>query len=344
LTPSGAPAFHTAQWRHDVDLSGKRVAVIGTGCSAIQVVPAIQPYVESVTIYQRSPAWTIPRLNFAYPAYAQRIFARFPTIQRLDRAAILGFMELGALAMTRRHWLLPAFRAVARHHINKAIADPHLRRKVTPVDEFGCKRVMPTDTWYPTLTKPNVELIDDPIAEVTSSGIRTMDGTERAADVLVFATGFNAHGFVAPMEIIGEDGRTLGQAWSGKPRAYLGVSVPRFPNFFLLYGPNTGSGTGSVIYTIEAGMSHVISALEALERANGQRIEVHQEVADGFDAELRSALAVTVWQTGCTSWYVDDNGHNPILWPWTSTAYRRRTERIDPTAYHLGVQQAAGTT
>jgi cation diffusion facilitator CzcD-associated flavoprotein CzcO len=329
------PAFHTAQWRHDIELAGKRVAVVGSGCSAIQVVPAIQPYVERVTIYQRSPAWTIPRLDFAYPAYAQRLFGRFPVIQRLDRAAALGFMEVGALAMTSRHWLRAPFRAVGRHQIKKAIADPDLRRKVTPVDEIGCKRIMPTDTWYSTLTKSNVELIDDPIAEVTSCGIRTKDGTQRTADLLVLATGFKAHGFVAPMEVIGEGGRTLAQAWAGRPRAYLGMSVPGFPNFFLLYGPNTGGGTGSVIYTIEAGMSHVTSALDALEHANGQRIEVRQEVADSFDAELRAALAGTVWHTGCTSWYVDENGHNPILWPWTSTAYRRRTARIDPAAYQI---------
>jgi cation diffusion facilitator CzcD-associated flavoprotein CzcO len=183
------------------------------------VVPAIQPYVESVTIYQRSPAWTIPRLDFAYPAYAQRLFGRFPLIQRLDRAAALGFMEIGALAMTSRHWLRAPFRAVGRHQIKKVIADPDLRRKVTPVDEIGCKRVMPTDSWYSTLIKSNVELIDDPIAEVTSHGIRTKDGTERTADLVVLATGFEAHGFVAPMEVIGEGGRTLAQAWAGKPRA-----------------------------------------------------------------------------------------------------------------------------
>jgi cation diffusion facilitator CzcD-associated flavoprotein CzcO len=161
------------------------------------------------------------------------------------------------------------------------------------------------------------------------------DGTERAADVLVFATGFKAHGFVAPMEVIGEGSRTLAQAWDGKPRAYLGMSVPGFPNFFLLYGPNTGGGTGSVIYTIEAGMNHVISALDALESSHAQRIEVRQEVADSFDAELRGALADTVWHTGCSSWYVDQNGHNPTLWPWTATAYRHRTATIDPAAYQI---------
>ena len=161
--------------------------------------------------------------------------------------------------------------------IKKAIKDPELRRKVTPSDEIGCKRIMLTDEWYPTLTQPNVELVTDRIAEVTPSGIRTADGTERPADVLVLATGFKSHGFVAPMEIVGAGGRTLAEEWAEVPRAYLGMSVPGFPNMFLLYGPNTNGGTGSVIYTIEAGVNHVIAALGELERADARRIEVRRD-------------------------------------------------------------------
>ena len=163
-------------------------------------------------------------------------------------------MDLGAAGMTRHRWMLAPFRAAGRRQINKAIQDPELIRKVTPTDEVGCKRLMLTDDWYPTLTKPNVELVTDRIDEVTATGIRTGDGAERPADVLVLATGFKTHGFVAPMEITGAEGRTLAEEWAGVPRAYLGMSVPGFPNMFLLYGPNTNGGTGSVIYTIEAGM------------------------------------------------------------------------------------------
>ena len=162
---------------------------------------------------------------------------------------------------------------------------------MTPTDEIGCKRIMLTDEWYPTLTKPNVELVTDRIAEVTPTGIRTEDGTERPADVLVLATGFKTHGFVAPMEIVGAGGRTLAEEWAEVPRAYLGMSVPGFPNMFLLYGPNTNGGTGSVIYTIEAGMSHVIAALGELARADARRIEVRRQAAEAFDRELRAALA-----------------------------------------------------
>jgi cation diffusion facilitator CzcD-associated flavoprotein CzcO len=335
LDDFAGPAFHTARWRHDADLAGKRVAVIGTGCSAIQVVPAIQPKVQSIAIYQRSPGWTIPKMDFAYSARTQRLFERFPVLQRMDRAAVFGFMELGAAAMTNRRWLLAPFRAMARANINKAIKDPQLRAKVTPTDEVGCKRIMLTDEWYPTLTKPNVELVTDRIAAVTPGGVRTADGTERPADVLILATGFRTHGFVAPMEITGAGGRTLAQEWAGVPRAYLGMSVTGFPNMFLLYGPNTNGGTGSVIYTIEAAVNHVIAALRELERARARKIQLNAARAEAYDRELRAALAGTVWHTGCTSWYVDADGNDPNQWPWLWSTYRKRTERIEPGAYEL---------
>jgi cation diffusion facilitator CzcD-associated flavoprotein CzcO len=329
------PAFHTAEWRHDVDLTGTRVAVIGTGCSAIQAVPAIQPTVAHVDIYQRSPGWTLPKTDFAYRERTKRMFERYPAVQRLDRAAVFGFMEVGAVAMTSQRWMLGGFRALAQSQIKRAIKDPELRRKLTPSDEIGCKRMMLTDEWYPTLCKPNVSLITDRIEAITDTGIRTVDGDERPADVLVLATGFKAHGFVAPMDIAGAGGRTLSEEWSEVPRAYLGVSVPSFPNMFLIYGPNTNGGTGSVIYTIEAGVSHVIAALRELERSGSDTIEITRAAAEGFDRELRDALSETVWHTGCTSWYLDANGNDPNQWPWTWSAYRRRTATLAPGAYRL---------
>jgi cation diffusion facilitator CzcD-associated flavoprotein CzcO len=335
LDSFAGPAFHTARWRHDVDLAGKRVAVVGTGCSAIQVVPAIQPIVAQVDVYQRSPGWTLPKLDHPYSERAKRLFERFPIIQRLDRAAAFYFQELAAAGLTKHRWLLPAFKAIAQRRIDKAIDDPELRRKVTPTDQMGCKRIMLTDEWYPTLVKPNVELIVDRIAEITPTGIRTQAGGERPADVLVLATGFATHGFVAPMEIAGAGGRLLSEAWGDVPRAYLGLSVPGFPNMFLLYGPNTNGGSGSVVNTIECGVNHVIAALEQLDRASARRIEVSARAAEGFDRELREALAGTVWHSGCTNWYVDENGHDPNQWPWLWTTYRRRTERIEPGTYEL---------
>jgi cation diffusion facilitator CzcD-associated flavoprotein CzcO len=332
------PAFHTAQWRHDVDLAGNRVAVIGTGCSAIQVVPSIQPFVSHVDVFQRSPGWTIARMDFAYSERTKRLLERFPALQRLDRASIFAFHEFAAAAMTSKPWLRPVFRAMCRFQITRQIKDPELRRKVTPTDEIACKRVMVTDDWYTTLTKPNVSLVTERVAEVTEGGVRTADGVEHPADVLVLATGFKTHGFVAPMEITGPGGRTLSEQWAGVPRAYLGLSVPGFPNMFLIYGPNTNGGSGSVIYTIEAGVGHVIAALRELERARAHRIEVRREAADAFDGELRAALRGTVWHTGCTNWYVDENGNDPNQWPWLWSTYRRRTETIAPGAYSMSAR------
>ncbi len=327
------PSFHTAEWRHDVELAGKRVAVVGTGCSAIQTVPAIHPTVAQLDVYQRSPGWTMPKMDFAYKERTKRLFERFPILQRLDRAALFYFMELGAVGMTRKRWLLAPFKAIGRRQIKSAIKDPELRRKVTPTDELGCKRLMLTDDWFPTLAKPNVELVTDRIAEVTPAGIRTEDGTEREADVLVWATGFKSHGFVAPMEIAGTGGHTVAEEWARTPRAYLGLTMPRFPNLFMLYGPNTNGGTGSVIYTIEAGMAHVLAALRELDRADARRIELRPEAADRFDAELRAALVGTVWHSGCTNWYVDEDGNDPNQWPWRWDTYRRRTAELEPGAY-----------
>jgi cation diffusion facilitator CzcD-associated flavoprotein CzcO len=329
------PAFHTAEWRHDVDLAGRRVAVVGSGCSAIQVVPAIQPLVARVDVYQRSPGWTLPKMDFAYSQRARRLFARFPALQRLDRAAVFYSQELGAAALTRHRWLLPLVRAAARRQITKTIEDPELLRKVIPADEVGCKRIMLTDEWYPTLTEPNVELVAERIAGVTPAGIRGEDGVERPADVLILATGFESHAFVAPMEIAGRDGRTLAVEWEDVARAYLGLTVPGFPNMFLLYGPNTNGGTGSVIGTIESGMGHVIASLRELDRRGAARIEVNRGAAEGFDRELRDRLAGTVWHSGCTNWYVDENGHDPSQWPWLWSTYRRRTARLEPGAYSL---------
>src|SRR5271165_6986326 len=220
------PVFHTAEWNHDVDLAGRRVAIFGTGCSAIQTVPAIQPAARQIDVYQRSPGWTMPKMDFEYSQRARRLFERLPALQRLDRMATFAFMDIGAAGMTSQRWLLAPFRAAGRRQIKTAIKDAELRAKVTPSDEIGCKRIMLTDEWYPTLEKPNVELVSERIEEVTPTGIKSADGTERLADVIVLATGFESHAFVAPMEVIGAGGRALAEEWDPVARAYLGLSVP----------------------------------------------------------------------------------------------------------------------
>jgi cation diffusion facilitator CzcD-associated flavoprotein CzcO len=329
------PVFHTAEWRHDVDLAGKRVALIGTGCSAIQVGPAIQPEVARLDVYQRSPGWTLGKGDREYSRLARAAFRRLPALHRLDRFSVYAFQDLAAAAFTSKRWLLPLFRLLGKRQIKSAISDPALRRKVTPDYEFGCKRIMLTDEWYPTLTRDNVELVAEGIEQVTPGGIRDATGTERPADAIVLATGFASHAFVAPMEIAGSDGRTLSQAWAEVARAYLGLSVPGFPNMFLLYGPNTNGGSGSVVNTIECGAGHLLAALREMDASGADRIEVSAAAAEGFDRELRTALAGTVWQAGCSNWYVDEDGNDPNNWPWTWSAYRRRTRELAPGAYAL---------
>jgi cation diffusion facilitator CzcD-associated flavoprotein CzcO len=328
------PAFHTADWRHDVELAGRRVAVVGTGCSAVQVIPAILPQVAKIDVYQRSPAWTAPRMDHDYSPRAKALFRRHPWIQRIDRKLVEAYMEVGAVAMTRRQWLLAPFRAIGRRRINKAIKDPALRKAVTPSDQFGCKRVMATDDWYPTLAKPGVELIEGGVRQITPDGVIGGDGVERPADVLVLATGFKSHDFVAPMAVIGAGGHTLADEWTETPKAYLGLSVPAFPNMFLLYGPNTNGGTGSVISTIESGMRHVLAALEELRLRDARQIEVRRDVADEFHSDVKRALGGTVWN-GCGNWYLDANGHSPNQWPWSWTTYARRTRQLEAGAYQL---------
>jgi len=329
------PAFHTAKWRHDVELAGKRVAVIGTGCSAAQVVPAIQPQVATVDVYQRSPGWTMPRMDYEYSERAKRLFRRFPVLQRLDRLSVQAIMEFGAIGMTRRKWMLAPLKALGRKRIRDAIADPALQQALTPKDEFGCKRVMVSDDWYPALAKPNVHVITGGVERITPQGVVGADGVERPADVLVLATGFKSHDFVAPMEIRGVGGRSLADEWAETPKAYLGLSVPAFPNMFLLYGPNTNGGTGSVVFIVEAGMTHVLAALAELKRTGTRKIEVRREVADDFHREIKEALPDTVW-TGCGNWYLDENGHSPNQWPWRWATYTRRTRQLEPGAYLVG--------
>jgi cation diffusion facilitator CzcD-associated flavoprotein CzcO len=329
------PAFHTAKWRHDVDLAGKRVAVVGTGCSAAQVVPAIQPQVATLDVYQRSPGWTMPRMDYEYSDRTKRLFRRFPLLQRLDRKSVQAIMEIGAIGMTRRKWMLTPLKALGRKRIRDAIADPALQEALIPKDEFGCKRVMVSDDWYPVLAKPNVRVITGGVQRITPQGVVGGDGVERPVDVLVLATGFKSHDFVAPMEIRGVGGRLLADEWAETPKAYLGLSVPGFPNMFLLYGPNTNGGTGSVVFIVEAGMTHVLAALAELKRTGTRTIEVRREVADGFHSEIKHAMPNTVW-TGCGNWYLDENGHSPNQWPWRWATYTRRTRQLAPGAYLVG--------
>ena len=327
------PMFHSAHWDHGLDLAGRRVAVLGTGASAIQFVPAIAPKVAQMTIFQRSAPWVIPKLDRLYPDRTRRLHGRRPGLQRLWRRGWWLWLESLVPLFTRRPPRLARavsapYRGLA--HLARAIqlrGDRRMMAATQPGDDMGCKRVLVTSDWYPTLRRPNVDLVTERVSEVTSGGVVTADGTEHAADAIIFGTGFTATEFLAPMEVEGREGLRLAEAWKDGAEAYFGLAVPGFPNLFLLYGPNTNHGTGSAIEMLEAQAAYVAEGVRLLATSAAERLEVRRDVHDAFQRELRERLAETVW-AGCASWYVNADGRITNNWPGSQREYRRRTRRL----------------
>jgi cation diffusion facilitator CzcD-associated flavoprotein CzcO len=323
-------AFHTAAWNHDHDLSGERVALIGTGATAVQVAPRIREKVRRLYVFQRTPGWVVPHVDKPIGPRRQRLYARFPAAQTLARAGIYGLRETFAAGMTRNPSLLKGMEAYARLNLRLQVHDPEMRRRLTPDYAFGCKRMLLSSEWYPTLTAPNVELIPAGVEEVRPHSV-VAHGAEREVDAIVFATGFAPSEPPLARHLRGTDGRTLAEVWAGSPRAYLGTTVSGFPNLFLLYGPNVNLGHSSIVYMLESQVRYVMGALETM---RGGALEVRPEVQDAYNAEVQEQLARSVWNTGgCGSWYLDRNGINSIMWPSYTFEFRRRTRRFDPAEY-----------
>ena len=330
------PSFHSAEWDHELDLAGKRVAVLGTGASAIQFVPPVAEIAASTTVYQRSAPWIMPKMDRGYPAWERRTMWRVPGRLKLSRAAIFGFMEAATYGFTGTEWMMGPFKAVASRYRKRVLTDPEVRRRATPDYEIGCKRVLFTSDWYPALMRPDVELLSGAVERVTAGGVIGPDGVERRADVIIFGTGFRSHDFVAPMEIQGLDGRELNEVWAAKPEAHLGTAVSGFPNMFVLYGPNTNHGSGSVIYTLESQFNQVLDAADRIEAGRLRYLQVRPEAQARWQAEIDRRSADTVWVTGgCANWYVDEQGRNTNNWPGPWLEYNRRTRRIDPADYEF---------
>ncbi len=328
-------AMHTAQWDPDLDLSGRRVAVIGTGASAIQVVPAIQPQVAHLTLFQRTAPWVMPRRDRAVGEAARRRLQRWPWLHRLVHGALYRYRETFGLAF--RHPLIArAVEAVTRLHLRRQVRDPDLRRVLTPDYLFGCKRVLLSDDYYPALTQPNVTVVDGAASEVRPRGVVGPDGREHAADVIVFATGFYVTEIPFGRRVVGREGRRLSDVWGTSPAAHLGTTVAGFPNFFLLSGPNTGLGHSSVLLMVEAQTEHIVAALGAMEARGLAAIEPTAEAQAAFLAEVDRRAEGTVWTAGgCASWYLDDAGRNAALWPGSVASFRRRVEPFRLAEYHL---------
>ncbi len=322
--------FHSAEWDHDHDLSGRRVAVIGTGASAIQFVPEIAPRAAHVDIYQRSAPWILPKSDRRYADWEQRLFRRVPARVAASRAGIFGFFEIGTYAFTGKDWVMRPFTAIANRYRERALPDPELRRLATPDYEMGCKRVLFTSDWYPTLLREDVDLHGGGVERITAGGVVGADGVEREAETIIWGTGFDGSSFVAPMRVYGRDGRELNEVWQDRPEAYLGTVVSGFPNMFVIWGPNTNHGSGSVPFTLESQFNFVVDAARRL-RSEGLRwLDLRPEVQAAWREEIERRSAATKWtQGGCTSWYINDEGINTNNWPGAWLEFRRRTRRID---------------
>ena len=341
--------FHSAHWDHEFDPKGKRVAVLGTGASAIQFAPAIAPEVDHLAVFQRSAPWVLGKTDRLYPERVKRLHARLPLLPKLWRRGWWLWMETLVPLFTR-----PDGRAaratkpiyIALSHLNRFVqlrGDRRLWKATTPSYPVGCKRILITADWFPMLRRPNVDLVTDRIAEVTEDAVVTDSGARHEVDAIIFGTGFTATDFLAPMEVNGRGGRSLARdAWARGGEAYLGIAVPDFPNMFLLYGPNTNHGTGSALELLEAQAGYAAKAVGLLASGAAERLEVRREVHDSFQAEMTERLADSVW-VGCSSWYVNEHGRITNNWPGTQTEYRRRTRRVDLADYVTRAPEPART-
>jgi cation diffusion facilitator CzcD-associated flavoprotein CzcO len=329
--------FHSARWNHDHDLRGKRVAVIGTGASAIQFVPAIQPQVAGLTLFQRTAPWVLPKPDRKVRPLWQRIYRAAPAVQKLSRALIYARNEslLTGFLKPKRMALIERF---ARAHLARTFADrPDLKAKLTPDFTIGCKRILLSSEYHPALARPNVEVVTEKIVRVTPTAVVTADGVEHEVDTIVFGTGFKvAEGLGRSARIIGRDGLDLADVWRDGLEGFLGTTVAGFPNLFTMTGPNTGLGHSSMIYMIESQLNYLLDAMRLLDENGAVAIDTRRDRQDAFNATVQRRFAGSVWtEGGCASWYLDEHGRNRVLWPRHTFAYRRRTRKVRPSDHEL---------
>ena len=331
------PAFHSSAWNYNVNLDGKNVAVVGTGASAIQFVPQIAPRVGHLHLFQRTPPWIVPRLDFAFSEKWRRRFRTIPITRWALRQYIFWRQEFRVLGFLGNETFRKMVEAIALRHMGRRIQDPKLRAALTPKYQLGCKRVLVSDDYYPTLNRSNVELVTEGIAEVREHSVVTRDGVARPVDVLIYGTGFRATEPLIGCRIVGKGGVEIHDAWGKRMTAYLGVTVNGFPNFFILLGPNTGLGHNSVVLMIEAQVRHTIYCLKLMKRKKQRVLEVRPQIQQSYVEEVYRRMAGTVWQSGgCHSWYQDQNtGEITTLWPGSVISYLRRMRSISPGDYEL---------
>ena len=330
------PTVHTARWDPDLDLAGARVAVVGSGASAVQAVPALAEEVGRLHVFQRSAQWILPRQDEPFTDEQKAVFAADPSARLALRRTIWDAVEM---AMTYGPAVVAASTEAGRANL-QVVEDPELRRRLTPTTPWGCHRPLSSNTYYPAFNRPDVELVTEPIEAVTPSGIRTADGLERPLDAIVLATGFHATRYLSAVDVVGRDGRHLLDTWRDGAQAYLGIGTAGFPNLFQLYGPNTNAG--SIIYMIEAQIDYVVRLLQNMDDRGLATTEVRPEVMDAYNVELQQRIdAVEVWHAGCNGYYRSPSGRVVTQWPGGMADYRAATIEIDPGAW-VGLDRVPG--
>ncbi|MEU1598152.1 NAD(P)/FAD-dependent oxidoreductase [Streptomyces sp. NPDC005708] len=329
--------FHSARWDHDYDLRGKRVAMVGTGASAIQIVPEIQPVVGSLTLFQRTPPWVMPRVDRAISGLERRLHRALPFTTGLRRGLLWGIRELQVQAFTKHPDELGLIERLARRNIARGIKDPALRAKLTPDYRIGCKRILLSNSYYPALSRSNVDVVASGLSEVRGSTLVAADGTEAEADAIVFGTGFHVTDMPIAERVVGADGRTLAAAWSQGMRSLRGATAAGFPNWMTIIGPNTGLGNSSMILMIESQLNYMADYLRQLDVLGGRvALDARTEAVDAWNHTVQERMKRTVWNTGgCTSWYLDASGRNTTIWPGTTTEFRSATRRVDLGEYEV---------
>jgi len=328
-------AFHSAQWDSSVELRGKRVAVIGTGASAIQIVPEIAPDVAHLTLFQRTPPWIVPRHDVAIDDRQKRLRKSVPGYGWFIRKLLYWILEIRAFGFTVKPAVLLKQEQLALASMRRRITDPVLRAKVTPNYRMGCKRVLISDDYYQTLTRDNVTLVTTAVSAFSERGLIASDGTEYPIDVAIFGTGFRATDGMLPVKIYGRSGVELNAAWQAGMEAYLGTTVAGFPNFFTIIGPNTGLGHNSMVLMMEAQYRYILDALRTMKRKRLRAFDVRVAVQRAFNERIQKRMKQTVWASGCASWYIDARGKNTTLWPGFTFVYRYLTRHFRTSDYEL---------
>jgi cation diffusion facilitator CzcD-associated flavoprotein CzcO len=328
------PMFHTAQWRSDVDLTDKRVAIIGSAASAVQVIPAIVDKVSHLDVYQRTPNWIMPRQSYAYPNWLKSLFTQAPWLARVYRGFYFTMMEWRFNAFKKDdNFIKRAIRRTFSKHMNYQVQDPALRAKLTPDYPVGCKRILISDEYLPAIQKKNVELVTDPIGAITETGVRTKDGAERSADVLIMATGFKPFDILESIDVTGPSGLSLRDVWKDGIVAHKTLAAPGIPNFFMLLGPNSGLGHNSVILMIEAQVNYIISLIKQTMASGARLVEPKPDAAKAYDVKVQRDLKERVWAAECGAWYVDAHGRNYTLYPHSVREYLREMKQPDLNEY-----------